>query len=308
MKTPGRSQRLDVLLAQRGEVASREKARRLIMTGEVYVNNQVVDKPGKQVPGDAVITIRQSGIPYVGRGGLKLQKAIEYFSIDVSEKVAIDVGASTGGFTDCLLQNGSRFVYAVDVGRGQLDWKLRNDERVAVLERTNIRYVKQEQFDQEIDLATIDVSFISLDKVIPVVASLIKTCGQIIALIKPQFEAGRRNVGKGGVVRDPEIHRQVIQNIYDLAMRTGLTVKGLTYSPVRGPAGNIEYLIWLQKGNDAGCSAGESRIEHPESRIEHPVSRIEHPESSIEHPVSSIQHQASSIEKVVLESHAAFTN
>ncbi|MFC1712752.1 TlyA family RNA methyltransferase [Candidatus Poribacteria bacterium] len=280
MKTPGRSQRLDVLLVQRGEIASREKARRLIMAGEVYVNNQVVDKPGKQVLNDAAITVRQSGIQYVSRGGLKLQKAIEYFGVDVSEKIAIDVGASTGGFTDCLLQNGSRFVYSVDVGRGQLDWTLRNDDRVAVLERTNIRYVRPEQFDQEIGMATIDVSFISLDKVIPVVASLIKTRGQIIALIKPQFEAGRRNVGKGGVVKDPEIHRQVIQNICDLAMRTGLIVEGLTYSPVRGPAGNIEYLIWLHKGNDAGCSAEESSIQYP----------------------------ASSIEKVVSESHAAFTD
>ncbi len=294
MKTPGRSQRLDVLLAQRGEVASREKARRLIMAGEVYVNNQVVDKPGKQVLNDAVITVRQSGIQYVSRGGLKLQKAIEYFGVDVTEKVAIDVGASTGGFTDCLLQNGSRFVYAVDAGRGQLDWKIRNDERVAVLERTNIRYVKQEQFDQKIDLATIDVAFISLDKVIPVVASLIKTRGQIIALIKPQFEAGRRNVGKGGVVRDSEIHRQVIQNICDLAMRTGLTVEGLTYSPVRGPAGNIEYLIWLHKRNDTRCSMLDSRCLMGESRIENPA--------------SSIQYLASSIQKVVSESHAAFTD
>jgi len=267
---------------QRGEVSSREKARRLIMTGGVYVNGQVVDKPGKRVPDDAVITVQQSLIPYVGRGGLKLQKAIDHFSIDVSGKVAIDVGASTGGFTDCLLQSGARFVYAVDVGYGQLDWKLRKDERVAVLERTNIRYVKPEQFDQKIDLATIDVAFISLDKVLPVVASLVQTPGQIIPLIKPQFEAGRRNVGKGGVVRDPDIHRQVIQKVWDLAMRTGLTVSGLTYSPVKGPAGNIEYLIWLQKGKDAQFS----------------------------HPASSIQHPASSIQKVVSEAHtdAAFSN
>lgn len=249
MKMPGRSQRLDVLLVQRGEVSSREKARRLIMTGSVCVGNQIVDKPGKQVSDDAVITIQQSTNPYVSRGGLKLQKAIDHFGIDVSEKCAIDVGASTGGFTDCLLQNGARFVYAIDVGYGQLDWKLRRDDRVAVLERMNIRYVKPEQFDQDIDLATIDVSFISLDKVIPVVASLIQTSGQIIALIKPQFEAGKRNVGRGGVVKDPDIHRQVIQKICDLAKKTELAVNGLTYSPIKGPAGNIEYLMWLQKGN-----------------------------------------------------------
>ncbi len=218
------------------------------MTGSVCVDNQIVDKPGKQIPNDAAITIQKSPNPYVSRGGLKLQKAIEHFSIDVRGKIAIDVGASTGGFTDCLLQSGARFVYALDVGYGQLDWKLRQDDRVAVLERMNIRYVKPEQFDQPIDLATIDVAFISLSNVIPVVASLIQASSQIIALIKPQFEAGRRNVGKGGVVRDPDMHRQVIQKICDLATGVGLTVKGLTYSPVKGPAGNIEYLIWLQKG------------------------------------------------------------
>jgi len=231
------------------------------MTGDVYVNNQVVDKPGKQVPDAAAITVKQSQIPYVSRGGLKLQKAIEYFHIDVGHKVAIDVGASTGGFTDCLLQNGARFVYAVDVGYGQLDWNIRRHERVAVLERTNIRYVQPEQFHQEIDLATIDVSFISLDKVLPVVASLIKIDGQIVALIKPQFEAGRRNVGKGGVVRDPHIHGQVIQNVCNLALKTELAVLGLTYSPVRGPAGNIEYLIWLLKGTHDNITCSSEMID-----------------------------------------------
>ena len=245
-----RSQRLDALLVQRGEAANLEKARRLIMAGSVYVDNQLADKSGKQVPRDAAITVRQADIPYVSRGGLKLQKAIAHFDVDVAGKVAMDVGASTGGFTDCLLQNGARFVYAVDVGYGQLDWKLRKDERVAVLERTNIRYVQAQQFHHEIDLATIDVSFISLDKVIPVVASLIRTPGQIIALIKPQFEAEPRSVGKGGVVRDPEIHRRVIQNVCDLAVSNRLVVKDLTYSPLKGPAGNIEYLIWIQKENN----------------------------------------------------------
>lgn len=244
------NQRLDVLLVQRGEAPSRERARRLIMAGGVRVNNQVADKPGKRVSYDAVITLQQADIPYVSRGGLKLQKAIDRFGVDVAGKVALDVGASTGGFTDCLLQKGTVFVYAVDVGYGQLDWKLRKDKRVAVIERTNIRYVRPEQFQKDIDLATIDVSFISLGKVVPVVNSLLRMDGQMIALIKPQFEAGRHNVGKGGVVKNPDIHRQVIQDICDLAVRTGLVIKGLTYSPVKGPAGNIEYLIWLRKGNN----------------------------------------------------------
>ena len=217
------------------------------MAGSVLVDGQVVDKPGKRVAVDADITIRQPDIPYVSRGGLKLQKAIEHFRVDVTGKIAIDVGASTGGFTDCLLQNGAELVYAVDVGYGQLDWKLRNDKRVVVIERTNIRYVQKEQFQMEIDLATIDVSFISLDKVLPVVVSLIRPGGQIIALIKPQFEAGRHNVGKGGVVKNPDTHRQVIQKVCDVAHEAELTVRGLTYSPIKGPAGNIEYLIWLQK-------------------------------------------------------------
>lgn len=250
-----KSQRLDILLVQRGKVPSRERAKRLIMAGGVCVDSQMVDKPGKLVLRDAVVTFRQSDIPYVSRGGLKLQKAIDYFGIDVTEKVAIDVGASTGGFTDCLFQNGAAFVYAVDVGYGQLDWKLRTDERVSVLERTNIRYVRPEQFQKDIDLATIDVSFISLDKVVPVVISLLRSDGQIIALIKPQFEAGRQNVRKGGVVKDPNIHRQVIQNICDLTARTESTVRGLTYSPIKGPAGNIEYLIWLQKRNNVDVLA-----------------------------------------------------
>jgi 23S rRNA (cytidine1920-2'-O)/16S rRNA (cytidine1409-2'-O)-methyltransferase len=225
------------------------------MAGGVYVNDQVVDKPGERVPCDAIIRVQQTDIPYVSRGGLKLQKAIDYFGVDILGKTAIDVGASTGGFTDCLLQNGASFVYAVDVGYGQLDWKLRKDERVAVLERTNIRYVQPEQFPREIDLATIDVSFISLEKVVPVIASLLRMDGQIIALIKPQFEAGRRDVGKGGVVRDPDVHRRVIQNTCDLATRTELTTKGLTYSPIKGPAGNIEYLIWLHKGKSVTHNA-----------------------------------------------------
>jgi 23S rRNA (cytidine1920-2'-O)/16S rRNA (cytidine1409-2'-O)-methyltransferase len=235
------------LLVERGEVSSRERARRLIMTGKVYVDNQKVDKPGKLVNSNANILIKQDDVPYVSRGGLKLEKALDYFGIDVVGKVAIDAGASTGGFTQCLLRNGAKFVYAIDVGYGQLDWELRNEERVGVLERTNIRYVEPQQFDKVIDIATIDVSFISLDKVIPVVASLLKDDGEIIALVKPQFEAGKQNVGKGGVVKDPKIHQQILQNICQLAIKNNLAVKDLTYSPIKGPAGNIEYLIWLQK-------------------------------------------------------------
>jgi len=274
------SQRLDILLVQRGEVPSRERARRLIMAGGVRVDNQVVDKPGKRVPYDAAIRISRLQPAYVSRGGLKLQKAIDHFGIDVTGKVAMDVGASTGGFTDCLLQNGAAFVYAVDVGYGQLDWKLRRDERVAILERTNIRYMRPEQFSSckqggysvGIDLATIDVSFISLDKVVPVVTSLLQMGGQIIALIKPQFEAGRHNVGKGGVVNDPDIHLTVIQNICDLSENMGLTVRGLTYSPIKGPAGNIEYLIWLQKGSNSRSPMSVSIIHYPVSSIQNIIS------------------------------------
>jgi len=235
------------LLVERGEVSSREKAKRLIITGKVYVNNQKVDKPGKLVDPLANIAIRQDDILYVSRGGLKLEKAISEFKIEIAGKVAIDVGASTGGFTQCLLKNGASFIYAVDVGYGQLDWVLRNDKRIEVLERTNIRYVQPKQFQKEIDVATIDVSFISLDKVIPVVSSLLKPNGEIIALIKPQFEAGLSNIGKGGVVKEPEVHKLVIRNIFDLTIKLNLMIKGLTYSPIKGPAGNIEYLIWLQK-------------------------------------------------------------
>lgn len=242
------------------------------MAGDVLVDNQVVDKPGKRVPYDASINVKQTDIPYVSRGGLKLQKAIDHFGIDVTGKVAIDVGASTGGFTDCLLQNGAAFVYAVDVGYGQIDWKLRRDERVAILERTNIRYVRPEQFQKEINLATIDVSFISLRKVMPVVASLLRMGGQIIALIKPQFETEKRNVGKGGVVKDTDIHLRVIQNICDLAARIGLTVRGLTYSPIKGSAGNIEYLLWLQKGSNSRCSIPASSTQYPVSSIQNVIS------------------------------------
>jgi len=241
--------RLDVLLAERKLVNSRQRAKRLIMAGKVFVDGKKLDKPGKNVPIDADIEI-QEDMPYVSRGGLKLEKAINHFNIDVRNKVAIDVGASTGGFTDCLLQHGAKFVYAVDVGYGQLAWKLRTDPRVKVIERTNIRYVKHDDLDKRIELATIDVSFISLKKVLPVVGTLLDDKGEIIALIKPQFEAGRHLVGKGGVVKNPEIHKRVIFGLIDFSTRQNYTTAGLTYSPIRGPAGNIEYFIFLKLGGE----------------------------------------------------------
>jgi len=248
-----KSERIDVLLVQNGQVSSCERAKQLIMAGNVLVNNQIVDKPGKLVSIDSNIVLRQSdSCPFVSRGGIKLKKAIEEFNININGRTAIDAGASTGGFTDCLLQKGADFVYAVDVGYGQLDWKLRNNERVRVIERTNIRYIKLEQFEKPIDFATIDVSFISLDKVVPVLASLLAPEGEILALVKPQFEADRELVGKGGVVKDPNVHRKVIQNVCDMAINTGLIVKGITYSPIKGPSGNIEYFVWLQKKDAHG--------------------------------------------------------
>jgi len=244
---PKQFERIDLLLVDRGEAPTQEKAEKLIMAGNVIVNNQKVDKPGKQVPCNSIITLRQK-LPYVSRGGLKLEKALSYFKIDVADKLVIDVGASTGGFTDCLLKNGAKSVYALDVGYGLIDLSLRNDERVHLFENTNIRYVETDYFGVRFDMATIDVSFISLDKVIPVVASLLGEDGQIIALIKPQFEAGRRYISKG-VVKDPDVHKSVIKNVCELSQRIELVVKGITYSPIKGPAGNIEYFVWLQKGN-----------------------------------------------------------
>ncbi len=242
----GKSERIDILLVKQGKVPNCEKAKQLIMAGEVVVNDQIVDKPGRLIPTDSTITLRNS-CPYVSRGGYKLEKALKAFGINVEGKTAIDVGSSTGGFTDCLLQNGAVFVYSVDVGYGQLDWNLRNDKRVYVLERTNIRYVNPDQFDRTIELATIDVSFISLDKIVPVVASITSNDADIIALIKPQFEARRKLVGRGGVVKDPNTHYDVIHKVCEMALKNGFEIDGITYSPIKGPSGNIEYLIWLQK-------------------------------------------------------------
>ena len=240
--------RLDVLLVERGLQESRQRAQAVIMSGEVFVNGQRVDKPGTAVAEDAQIEIRGGTLAYVSRGGLKLEKAMATFPIDLHGAVCADIGASTGGFTDCMLQNGAEKVYAVDVGYGQLAWKLRSDPRVVCLERTNARYLTHEQVPDELDFASVDVSFISLKLILPPLNGLLKDGGHAACLVKPQFEAGREKVGKKGVVRDPDVHLEVLEHFLDHAKESGFTVLGLTYSPIRGPEGNIEYLGYLEKG------------------------------------------------------------
>ena len=240
--------RLDVLLTERGLQESRQRAQAVIMSGEVFVNGQRVDKPGTAVAEDAQIEIRGGTLAYVSRGGLKLEKAMAAFPIDLHGAVCADIGASTGGFTDCMLQNGAEKVYAVDVGYGQLAWKLRSDPRVVCLERTNARYLTHEQVPDELDFASVDVSFISLKLILPPLNGLLKDGGHAACLVKPQFEAGREKVGKKGVVRDPDVHLEVLEHFLDHAKESGFTVLGLTYSPIRGPEGNIEYLGYLEKG------------------------------------------------------------
>ena len=240
--------RLDVLLTERGLQESRQRAQAVIMSGEVFVNGQRVDKPGTAVAEDAQIEVRGGTLAYVSRGGLKLEKAMAAFPIDLNGAVCADIGASTGGFTDCMLQNGAEKVYAVDVGYGQLAWKLRSDPRVVCLERTNARYLTHEQVPDELDFASVDVSFISLKLILPPLNGLLKDGGHAACLVKPQFEAGREKVGKKGVVRDPDVHLEVLEHFLDHAKESGFTVLGLTYSPIRGPEGNIEYLGYLEKG------------------------------------------------------------
>lgn len=242
--------RLDVLLVKRGLAESREKAKAVIMSGIVYVDGQKEDKAGQTFADTANIEVRGSTLKYVSRGGLKLEKAMECFDVSVKDKVCMDIGASSGGFTDCMLQNGAKKVYAVDVGHGQLAWKLRNDTRVVVMEKTNIRYVKPEDIGESIDFASIDVSFISLSKVLPAAYNLLGERGEIVALIKPQFEAGREKVGKKGVVREKSTHIEVIQNCFAYARENGFFVRELEFSPVKGPEGNIEYLYHLVKSGD----------------------------------------------------------
>ena len=242
--------RLDAELFARGLVPSRERGRALIMAGAVYVGGQKALKAGQTVKPDDVIEVRENDNPFVSRGGLKLQKAMQTFPITLTDKVCMDVGASTGGFTDCMLQSGARKVYAIDVGYGQLAWKLRTDPRVVNLERTNFRYCTREQVPDEADFASVDVSFISLRIILPVLYELLRDGGEAVCLIKPQFEAGRENVGKKGVVRDPDVHRDVVRSVTAFAAEAGFSVRGLTFSPIRGPEGNIEYLMFLCKAQD----------------------------------------------------------
>ncbi len=239
-------ERLDVLLVKRNLAESREKAKAVIMAGIVYVEGQKEDKAGTFFEDTVSIEVRGSTLKYVSRGGLKLEKAMTHFGLELSQKVCMDVGSSTGGFTDCMLQNGASKVYAVDVGHGQLAWKLRQDDRVVCMEKTNIRYVTREDIPEGIDFSSIDVSFISLTKVLGPVKALLTEEGQVVCLIKPQFEAGREKVGKKGVVREQSIHLEVIQMVMDFAVSIGFEVKDLEFSPIRGPEGNIEYLLFLQ--------------------------------------------------------------
>lgn len=244
-------ERLDVLLVKRNLAESREKAKAVIMAGNVFVDGQREDKAGTTFPPEVSIEVKGHTLPYVSRGGLKLEKALAVFDVNVENKVCTDVGSSTGGFTDCMLQNGACKVYAIDVGRGQLDWKLRQDSRVVCMEKTNIRYVTPEDIGEPIDFSSIDVSFISLTKVLEPIRNYLKEDGEIVALIKPQFEAGREKVGKKGVVRDKAVHREVIMKVADYARNIGFGVMELDYSPIRGPEGNIEYLIHLKKGAES---------------------------------------------------------
>lgn len=247
-------ERLDLLLVKRNLATSREKAKAIIMSGNVYVDGEKEDKAGTMFEDTVSIEVRGKALKYVSRGGLKLEKAMECFGIELTDQICMDIGASTGGFTDCMLQNGAKKVYSVDVGHGQLDWKLRNDERVVCMEKTNIRYVtrEDERIVDLIDFASIDVSFISLTKVLVPVKELLKDEAEVVALIKPQFEAGREQVGKKGVVRDKKVHLQVIEQITEFAKSIGFSLLHLDFSPIKGPEGNIEYLLHMKK-----CAEGE---------------------------------------------------
>lgn len=253
--------RLDVALTERGFAESREKAKALIMSGIVYVNNQKSDKAGNNVKHDDIIEVRGAALKYVSRGGLKLEKAIKSFDITLEAFICADIGASTGGFTDCMLQNGAKKVYSIDVGYGQLAWKLRTDERVVNLERTNFRYVTSDEIPEALNFASVDVSFISLYHILPNLHTLLENGGRAVCLIKPQFEAGKENVGKKGVVRDKSVHIAVIEKIIALVSENGFSLLGLDYSPIKGPEGNIEYLCYIEKNeqpeNKCGVTAEE---------------------------------------------------
>ena len=249
--------RLDIMMVEQGLAPSREKAKAYIMAGEVYVNGQKEDKAGSMFAETAKLEVRGKTLPYVSRGGLKLEKAMKNFGVTLKDKVCMDVGASTGGFTDCMLQNGAVKVYSIDVGYGQLDWKLRNDPRVVCMEKTNIRYVVPEDLEGPAAFSSIDVSFISLTKVLLPVRNLLTEDGEIVCLIKPQFEAGREKVGKKGVVRDLAVHKEVMEQVITYAKSLGFLIKGLDFSPIRGPEGNIEYLLYIQKMENGAATFPE---------------------------------------------------
>lgn len=254
--------RLDQLVFDLGLAESRERAKTTVMSGLVFVNGQRADKPGMQVSPDVNVEVKGTALPYVSRGGLKLEKALKVFPIDVKGKVCIDCGASTGGFTDVLLKNGAAKVYSVDVGYGQLAWCLRNDERVVNMERTNIRYISSEQIPEPLDICVMDLSFISVKLVLPAVCALLKDDAQLVCLIKPQFEAGREEVGKKGVVRDKAVHLSVIESVLSFAPTVGMTVMGLDFSPIKGPEGNREYLCYMKKGvHEAGLINAAAVVE-----------------------------------------------
>lgn len=256
-------ERVDVLVVQQGLADSREKAKRFIMAGQIYnEKHERLDKPGEKIPITSVLTHKGKDIPYVSRGGLKLAKAIEEFKIDFNDKVVLDIGSSTGGFTDVALQNGAKLSYALDVGTNQLDWKIRSDERVVVMEQTNFRYSKPADFQQGLpEIATIDVSFISLSLILPPLKDILLLDGEVVALIKPQFEAGKDKVGKKGIVRDAKIHQEVIESVLELAKSLGFNIKGLTFSPITGGTGNIEFLVYLQKtAEELGTVVGDIDI------------------------------------------------
>lgn len=252
--------RLDVLLVDHGLAETRTKAQAIIMSGSVYVCGQKADKPGMSFEETVEIEVRNGSCPYVSRGGLKLEKALRDFGVDPTGYVCSDSGASTGGFTDCLLQQGAKKVFAIDVGYGQLDWKIRSDPRVVVMERTNVRYVTPEQLGEPLDLSVIDVSFISLKIVLPVIKTFLKPTGQVLCLIKPQFEAGRDKIGKKGVVRDPETHKEVLDSFVALTQELDFSIHGLTFSPVKGPEGNIEFLAHLSLADDSGIIPDTAQV------------------------------------------------
>lgn len=258
-------ERLDVLLTERGFFDSREKAKAVIMAGEVFVNGQREDKAGSKFDREVDIEVKGKVLKYVSRGGLKLEKAVEVYGLELMDKICIDIGSSTGGFTDCMLQNGAAKVYAIDVGTNQLAWKLREDKRVVSMEKTNIRYVTEEQLPEKADFASVDVSFISLTKVLPAAVNLLRNGAHMVCLIKPQFEAGREKVGKKGVVRDFSVHKEVIELVINFAIGLNFLIKGLTFSPVKGPEGNIEYLLYMQKQDE---KMSEDKIDNILTNIE----------------------------------------